>query len=948
MIEIALHELIKETLIKAKHPLTIKEIVDQINTDDSLHVKSNRNIETNHIYKTIRKYSKIFHNINGLVILTEDEHWNKLLRNIWYIGDQLRLIKDNSELQYIIAVLLFLKRSKDLKSIGFNFPIIPPKLLFEHFNFINEHELNIFYLEIKELDYQIPYNLNIFSEFIYIFSKLPHPSQLDIIYSINQVDTNYFSDFRFGNVFEYFIKINSKENTRSSSPDTPLSIKQLIIGLLDPKVSGTVYDPICGIGSLLVEASKHSGANLHVIGSEKNSRVAQLAYMNLLMHGVYNFHLKINESVMDMYDSHQYDYVIANLPLTGATTTSLNSYIIQSYERGNVSSHVTSFSLEGSISLIYSKLKKEGKAAFIIPESFLFKKGKTKDFRRFLTHEDIIECIVSLPNGSLRPYTEAKSSIIVFNRQKETNLRNKIKFIRARAVDGDSKSLDINIDEVLNLYLQNEIDKSDNNLIEIIDSTLLDEDYNLSIDSLGIEYSLANKMLVEGAGKLLGDLVEIKTGVPAEKVTISIDGQTPYVKIENLSRDILDVNLYHNGIHDRILSSQNYLRSTIEEEAILIAKIGENLKPTLFQPSMDVKKIIIHKGVYALTRKSVGNKINLEYLYYQLHSSFVQDQIKKRRTGSVMPFISVSTLKQLIIPYMDINSQDKYIASQKASLIATEKAKMEEKIKALGYKEEVIQKESDIVRTLVHQLRPSLANIDFHVKKIQRIVRKHDLAKLTEFEEVDFIHEDPELEAIIDKPYNYSLEEIVNKLSNDSLQLNDVLTTVNKVMSFKLDPTDFETIDLLNFVRSYIELKKMDKSKEYEIDVKGENFEVLINTPSFKELIDQLIINAEKHAFNIPKSAKSYFRITFNIKRNKNAETAIIEYHNNGRPYLLSQDDFVAAFHKGQSSNGSGIGGNYIYRIVQAHRGELAIKENLKTGFSMSIELPIKKDLINE
>jgi len=308
------------------------------------------------------------------------------------------------------------------------------------------------------------------------------------------------------------------------------------------------------------------------------------------------------------------------------------------------------------------------------------------------------------------------------------------------------------------------------------------------------------------------------------------------------------------------------------------------------------------------------------------------------RQGSVMPHLSVNSIRQLVIPYMDLRSQKEFVSSQKANLIAAERSRVAEKLKALGYQEEVIQKESDIVRTLVHQLRPTLLNIDLQVKSISRIISQKRLGDLQEIVNDENSEMDLELAELISKPKTYPLSEIIAKLETDAGQLNDVLGTVNKVMTFKLQTDDFEVTDICDFIKRYANMRRIDIDGKYTVDVKGEPILLKINKESFTELLDQLRRNAEMHAFP---SSHSKNRISFSIRQNRERQVAIIEYNNNGRPYGLTLDDFIGAFQKGQSSSGSGIGGNFIYRIGKAHRGELSLREGLKSGFGLIFEFPL-------
>ncbi len=131
------------------------------------------------------------------------------------------------------------------------------------------------------------------------------------------------------------------------------------------------------------------------------------------------------------------------------------------------------------------------------------------------------------------------------------------------------------------------------------------------------------------------------------------------------------------------------------------------------------------------------------------------------------------------------------------------------------------------------------------------------------------------------------------------------------------------------------------KLRPYTIDVKGEHINLLIHHPSFRELLEQLVINAEKHGFSVQKKLKRVPKILFEIRRSKNRPIVIIEYQNNGKPFKLTQKDYIEAFTKSQNSQGSGIGGNYVNRIIKAHGGALTIDEDFLFGFHMTIELPL-------
>ena len=63
-------------------------------------------------------------------------------------------------------------------------------------------------------------------------------------------------------------------------------------------------------------------------------------------------------------------------------------------------------------------LKKNGRAAVIIPEGVLFNSGKAyKTAREILLKDCDLEAVVSLPSGVFNPYTGVKTSILLFTKK---------------------------------------------------------------------------------------------------------------------------------------------------------------------------------------------------------------------------------------------------------------------------------------------------------------------------------------------------------------------------------------------------------------------------------------------------------------------------------------------------------------------------------------------------
>ncbi|MEA4918011.1 N-6 DNA methylase [Proteiniphilum sp.] len=925
-----LHEAIKQVLKEANSGMTAKDIAVSINKNDYYSHNDRGFLYLGQIYSCIKDYPSLFQNINGYIVLVNNHTWNNILNSYEYLTQSLKGIFIQADIQFIIAVLFYYKRLVDINHrTGRGYPIEFEKKSTDLFEkLVDEGQFLIKGFKSIE-EYKIAPE-GIFEECARLVSKLDQNKIQEIWSIIKRVQTDDLSDKEFGAIYEHLITLNTLDDNKSSLNHTSYSLRQLMVELLKVKDGSSVYDPVAGIGDLLVEVSLNTGKRIQGYGTEINRRIAQLASMNVLMHGCDNIHIDAKDCFEQIKTDKKYDYIVGDLPANGITN-SVEYYKL--YDQYGLSAPKSGKSFGALVLFALSKLRPGGKAVLTVSDGFLVKKGKEQEIRELLIKNDLIETIISLPPGTLRPFTGAKSSLIILNCDKPGELKGRIHFIVGRISDQTPKYVILDNEEILYLYNRKESFEKNAQIVHIED---LRPNVNLLAESYDAQFLLANSMLRDGKAKLLADLVHVQSGVNPEKYVIQQNGDIPLIKVEKLSKDILDINL-NTQSNEGIIYQSRYERNVISEECILVARIGDNLKPTLFKPTDRVPAILPHNNVYALIPNN-RIELSIEYLYYQLHSAFIQEQIEKRKQGAVMPYISIAGLEETVIPYMSLEAQHEFVQTQKANLIAEERNKIEERIKALGYKEETKQVEADVIKTLTHQLRPTFSGLNGITKRIERIVQREELGHLKEYDKIE-LNVDPEIERHISFPENYTLDQLIYNLSKETQHLSDILTNVDKVMNFKLLPEELREENILDFLNEYRAQKIVERNGEYGIEVRGESVSVLLHKTSFKELLDQLLINAEKHAF-IDQYKNQSNKVIFIVRYNKRREVVSIEYSNNGKPYELTQKDFVAAFEKGSRSKGSGIGGNYINRVVAAHKGKLIVEENNKKGFSLTIELP--------
>lgn len=905
-----LHEAIVYVLEKEGVPLTFDEIAKKINGSELYIKKDLKDLTSAQIRLRVVKYKEHFFNINGYVVSANNFKWRILLFCYWDLSQNLQGLYNISDVEFIITSLFFFKRNHDLENIN---QLSGSDFIINFQEKYIDNNLSIFFKPNKD-NYT---DFKIFDDLRGLLKSIPSIKITQLLEPLTRLNTNEFTDEEFGKAFEYVLEINNVENKKTGLIRTPRPIIELMSKILDPK-EGKIYDPVCGTGGFLTQVFRLSN-KLQTYGSEINYRIAQIAYMNQMMNGDYYSSIQAENCFVQLKQDLKYEYIIGDLPIEGGNTDNLiDLSVITEF---NFPHKTKSFGAFILFSL--SKLAMNGKAIFTVSESFLFKKGYDEQVRNTLLKYDYIESVISLPNGALKPYTKGKASILVLNRSKSLYKKGKIKFIN---LPEEAKYVGIDVNQVLEFH---EDEFLNNSFVQIVALEDVLTSSNLSPSSYTNELIEVRRLLISKSASYLSELVNLTSGTALfSKDDIDHTDGIPFIKIENLERDILDMYLSKTNVRDRINSDNSrYQKFIIDKECLLLAKIGDNVKPTYFKPENGFEKIILHSNVIALFPRN--NRLSLEFLYYQFYSDFLINQIEKKVNISIMPFLTIPAIKELIVPNLDLNSQNDFIKFQKANSIVAERLRVEERFRKIGYIEDAQERELNIVRTITHQLKHHLTGISANVSKINEITSKHHLNNCKEYDDDD---SRLVVDSGFEKPENVILGEVINKTIKKAESINNILIDVEKAINFSLEYSSVNIHHLIN------EIKKEYDGKNYSIEVLGDNVIVELSRTHFEDLFRTLIKNAEEHSF---KNVKKY-KISFNIKNDPNREIITIDYKNNGLPLNISEKEFKSILTKSVSSNGTGIGGYYINKIIEAHQGLLNITENLNSGVHFLIELPVK------
>ena len=250
-----------------------------------------------------------------------------------------------------------------------------------------------------------------------------------------------------GDAYEYLIKkFADATNKKAGEFYTPRSVVRLMIDMLDPKQTETIYDPACGTGGMLLAAVQHVKEQHgdvkrlwgKLYGQEKNLTTSSIARMNLFLHGVEDFQVVRGDTLRNpaFFEGDRlatFDCVIANPPFS-LEKWGEDLWLNDPFGRNFAGLPPSS---SGDFAWVQHMVKSmadvSGRMAVVLPQGALFRKGSEGEIRKKLLEMDLIEAVIGLaPN--LFYGTTLAASILVLRKRKPAKQREKVLIVDASSL----------------------------------------------------------------------------------------------------------------------------------------------------------------------------------------------------------------------------------------------------------------------------------------------------------------------------------------------------------------------------------------------------------------------------------------------------------------------------------------------------------------------------------
>lgn len=243
-----------------------------------------------------------------------------------------------------------------------------------------------------------------------------------VVNVIDEIDfTEYKDRHAFGEIYETILK-NLQSAGNAGEFYTPRAVTDFMVHMLKPQLGEIIADFACGTGGFLTSSLKYLEPQIKIVedkriynrsvyGIEKKALPYLLCVTNMLLHdidepGIIHSN-SLEKNVREYKESDRFDIVLMNPPYGGneKDAVKINFPVeLRSSETADL-----------FISVIMYRLKRNGRAAIILPDGFLFGTDNAKmAIKDKLLNEFNLHTVIRMPHSVFSPYTSITTNILFF------------------------------------------------------------------------------------------------------------------------------------------------------------------------------------------------------------------------------------------------------------------------------------------------------------------------------------------------------------------------------------------------------------------------------------------------------------------------------------------------------------------------------------------------------
>lgn len=528
---------------------------------------------------------------------------------------------------------------------------------------------------------------------------------------------------------------------------------------------------------------------------------------------------------------------------------------------------------------VFPRLNRDGKAVIMMPPGELVNRrnGSIKE----LIIQNVLDQVIVLPPSLLKNTSVGTAVLVCRLGRKEDEPVTMLSATDEDYYYRDSrKRLNVlNVTKVLSDLRG----PSRGNKVEVSREQIAEEWYNLNP---GI-YLRQEEVLPEGyESAALKDLAQPIRGITRRPLTDDAVMIRPSSLELNQTEFQIDVNLLPKNNDNTsgygILLTKSYVLVAPKNRRLGAAYYKHREGDQVYIESLSAFKVL----------EVDESRIDPEYLVFKLRSAEVN-------FGS-------STIASL-----SLNLQISYpsLAEQRRIIEDTVKANKLAKIREFGLTEELLRLKNEyktLIRTKKHNLGTVRGNISATIRQLQKQVEQSDqtgeidikalLGRVSRL--VNYWKDlDGRLDRIADENKFKEAEEFSFDAFFRNLESNKI--SGNYTLSYSLDKETFDSADA--------------------------KFAISVNSDDFRQVVENIISNAEKHGFRDPQREDYYINISVYLEESETGEQRVcFMFENNGypAPEMTNAQFGMSGWHADvKGSKGEGLGGAYISEMTRHFGG---------------------------
>ncbi len=243
---------------------------------------------------------------------------------------------------------------------------------------------------------------------------------------IDVIDEIEFDDVKESHAFGFVYEEILRELQAAGSAGefyTPRAVTDFMALMIKPKLGEKMADFACGTGGFITswlgqlqkqvtDTTSQKQFDDSIYGIEKKPFPYLLCVTNMLLHDIEIpniYHMNsLKHNLLDYTDDDKFDVILMNPPYGGHEDKS-----IQNFFPADLASSETA---DLFLSVIMYRLKKDGRAAVVVPDGFLFglDNAKVAIKTKLLTNFNL-HTIVRLPGSVFSPYTSISTNLLFFD-----------------------------------------------------------------------------------------------------------------------------------------------------------------------------------------------------------------------------------------------------------------------------------------------------------------------------------------------------------------------------------------------------------------------------------------------------------------------------------------------------------------------------------------------------